>query len=97
MLRGGEKPEYIARRLIRFASEDVGLADASSLVLAGSSIIVALIPNTVFVVAALDACKNIGMPECGVTLAHCAAHLALAPKSIAVYEALSKGKLHIFF
>lgn len=70
MLEAGEDPIYIARRLMRFASEDVGVANNSALLLA---------------VAAFDACKNIGMPECGVHLAHAAAYLAKSPKSIEVY------------
>ncbi|MDP3836999.1 MAG: replication-associated recombination protein A [bacterium] len=70
MLEAGEDPLYIARRLVRFASEDVGVANNSALLLA---------------VAAFDACKNIGMPECGVHLAHAAAYLAKSPKSIEVY------------
>jgi putative ATPase len=80
MLVGGEKPEYIARRLVRFASEDVGLADSTALPLA---------------IAAMDACKNIGMPECSVSLCHAAAYLALAPKSVAVYSAMNQCFEHI--
>jgi len=72
MLEAGEDPIYVARRLIRFASEDVGIANNSALLLA---------------VAAFDACKNIGMPECGVHLAHATAYLAKSPKSIEVYMA----------
>lgn len=71
MLEAGEDPVYIARRLVRFASEDVGLANNSALLLA---------------TAAFDACKNIGLPECGVHLAHAAVYLAKSPKSIAVYN-----------
>lgn len=77
MLEGGEEPLYIARRLIRFASEDVGLADPSALTQA---------------VACYQACHFIGMPECGVNLAQCVAYLALAPKSIAVYRALGAAQ-----
>ncbi len=72
MLEGGEDPLYIARRLIRFASEDVGLANNSALLLA----------NAVY-----DACHKIGLPECGVNLAHAVIYLAKSPKSIAAYEA----------
>jgi putative ATPase len=72
MLEGGEDPLYVARRLVRFASEDVGLADPQAL------------PQAV---AAYQASHFIGMPECGVVLAQCVAYLALAPKSIAVYDA----------
>lgn len=75
MIEAGEDPLYIARRLIRFASEDVGLANNSALMLA---------------TAAYDACKNIGLPECAVNLAHCAAYLAKSPKNVAVYMAYGK-------
>ncbi len=72
MLSAGEDPLYIARRLIRFASEDVGLANNSALMLAN---------------AAYESCKNIGMPECGVNLAHTAMYLANSQKSVAAYDA----------
>ena len=72
MLAGGEDPRYVTRRLIRFASEDVGLADPNALQQA---------------VAADQACHAIGMPECGVVIGQCAVYLALAPKSCAVYRA----------
>ncbi|KAF5180043.1 Aaa family atpase [Thalictrum thalictroides] len=77
MLEGGEQPLYIARRLIRFASEDVGLADPTAL------------PQAV---ACYQACHFLGMPECNVNLAQCVAYLALAPKSIAVYQALGAAQ-----
>ncbi|KAL3510156.1 hypothetical protein ACH5RR_029557 [Cinchona calisaya] len=77
MLEGGEQPLYIARRLIRFASEDVGLADPSALTQA---------------VASFQACHFIGMPECNVNLAQCVAYLALAPKSISVYRAIQDAQ-----
>ncbi|KAJ8775410.1 hypothetical protein K2173_023175 [Erythroxylum novogranatense] len=77
MLEGGEQPLYIARRLIRFASEDVGLADPSALNQA---------------VACYQACHFLGMPECNVILAQCVAYLALAPKSIAVYRAIEAAQ-----
>jgi putative ATPase len=77
MLEGGEDPQYIARRMIRFASEDIGLANNSALILA----------NTVF-----DVCHKLGMPESGVHLAHCAIYLAKSPKSITAYEAYEKAK-----
>ncbi|GER53977.1 AAA-type ATPase family protein [Striga asiatica] len=73
MLEGGEQPLYIARRLVRFASEDVGLADPMALTQA---------------VSCYHACHFIGMPECNVVLGQCVAYLALAPKSIAVYRAM---------
>lgn len=77
MLQGGEEPLYIARRLIRFASEDVGLADPLALNQA---------------VSCYQACHFIGMPECNVILAQCVAYLALAPKSIAVYRAIGAAQ-----
>lgn len=72
MIAAGEDPLYIARRLIRFASEDIGLANNSALLLA---------------TATYDSCRFIGLPECGVNLTHCAIYLAKSPKSIAVYRA----------
>ncbi|MCR4431640.1 MAG: replication-associated recombination protein A [Tepidanaerobacteraceae bacterium] len=70
MLEAGEDPLYIARRMIRFASEDVGLADPRALEQA---------------VAAYQAAFFLGMPECSVNLAQAAVYLALAPKSNALY------------
>jgi putative ATPase len=72
MLEGGEDPLYVARRLVRFASEDIGLADPNALVQA---------------VAGYQACHFIGMPECNVILAQVVAYLAKAPKSNALYVA----------
>lgn len=72
MLEGGENPLYIARRLIRFASEDVGMADSGALQVA---------------VAAYQACHFLGMPECDVHLTHAVVYLAMAPKSNALYTA----------
>jgi len=72
MCEAGEDPLYIARRLVRFASEDVGNADPQALVIA---------------VAARDAVDFIGYPECKLALAQCVTYLALAPKSNAVYTA----------
>ncbi|MBQ6246076.1 MAG: replication-associated recombination protein A [Kiritimatiellae bacterium] len=66
MLEAGEDPLYVARRCIRFASEDVGLADCNALLLA----------TTVW-----DACHNIGMPECKLALMQIVVYLSLAPKS----------------
>lgn len=66
MLEAGEDPLYVARRVTRFASEDVGLADPRALELA---------------VAAYQACHFIGMPECTVHLAQAVVYLSLAPKS----------------
>ena len=70
MLEAGEDPLYVARRLIRFASEDIGLADSRALEVA---------------VAAYQASHFIGMPECSVNLAHAAVYMSLAPKSNALY------------
>lgn len=72
MLDGGEDPLYIARRLVRFASEDVGLADSNALLLTTS---------------VYDACHYLGMPECGVHLVHAAIYLSLAAKSNSLYVA----------
>jgi putative ATPase len=72
MCEAGEDPLYIARRLVRFASEDVGNADPDALVVA---------------IAARDAVDFIGYPECKLALAQCVIYLALAPKSNAVYVA----------
>ncbi|XP_050227993.1 uncharacterized protein LOC126677427 [Mercurialis annua] len=77
MLEGGEQPLYIARRLIRFASEDVGLADPLALNQA---------------VACYQACHFLGMPESDVVLAQCVSYLALAPKSISVYRAIQAAQ-----
>jgi putative ATPase len=74
MLEAGEDPLYIARRLVRFASEDVGNADPQALTVA---------------VAAKDAVHFIGMPEGNTALAQAAIYLATAPKSNAIYEAYS--------
>jgi putative ATPase len=72
MLEAGEDPLYIARRLVRFASEDVGNADPRALE---------------FALAAKDAVHFLGMPECNTALAQCVTYLAAAPKSHAVYRA----------
>ena len=77
MLEGGEDPLYIARRLIRFASEDVGMADSNALQVA---------------VAAYQACHFLGMPECDVHLTHAVVYLSLAPKSNALYTACEACK-----
>ncbi len=80
MLEAGEDPLYVARRLIRFASEDIGLADPQALVQA---------------VAAYDAAHKIGMPECNVNLAQCVVYLARAPKSRAIDSAYAAVKRDI--
>jgi putative ATPase len=76
MLEAGEDPLYVARRMVRFASEDVGNADPQALVVA---------------VAAKDAVDFIGMPEGDLALAQAAIYLATAPKSNAVYAAYSNA------
>lgn len=77
MLEAGEDPLYVARRVIRFASEDVGMADSRALEIA---------------VAAYQACHFIGMPECSVHLTHAVVYLSLAPKSNALYIAYESAK-----
>ena len=77
MLEAGEDPLYVARRVVRFASEDVGMADSRGLEVA---------------VAAYQACHFIGMPECTVHLAHAVTYLSLAPKSNALYMAYESAK-----
>ena len=77
MLEGGENQLYIARRLIRFASEDVGMADSQALSVA---------------VAAYQACHFNGMPECDVNLAQAVVYLSMAPKSNALYAACEEAK-----
>lgn len=77
MLEGGENPLYIARSLIRFASEDIGMADSQALQVA---------------VAAYQACHFLGMPECDVHLTHAVTYLAMAPKSNALYTACEECK-----
>lgn len=72
MLEAGEDPLYLTRRLIRFASEDIGLADPQALVQA---------------VATHQASHAIGMPECGVIIAQCVTYMANAPKSNKLYTA----------
>lgn len=75
MLEAGEDPLYIARRLIRFASEDVGLANSFAL------------PQAI---AASQACQLIGMPECGVNLAQAVVYLARSKKSNVLYAGYQK-------
>jgi putative ATPase len=74
MLVGGEDPKYIARRLVRFAVEDVGLADPQALTQA---------------LAAWDAYDRLGSPEGELAIAQCVIYLGTAPKSNAAYEAMS--------
>ena len=77
MLEAGEDPLYVARRMIRIASEDVGLADPRAIEQA---------------VAAFHAAHFIGMPECSTSLAQAAVYLSLAPKSNAIYTGYLKAK-----
>lgn len=77
MLEAGEDPLYIARRLVRFASEDIGLADSRALEIA---------------VAAYQASHFNGMPECNVNLTHAVVYLAAAPKSNALYIAYGQAR-----
>ncbi|MBQ3834698.1 MAG: replication-associated recombination protein A [Elusimicrobia bacterium] len=77
MLEAGEDPLYIARRVTRFASEDVGLADSRALEVA---------------VAAYHACHFIGMPECSVHLTHAVIYMAMAPKSNSMDVAYNLAK-----
>jgi putative ATPase len=75
MIESGEDPLYIARRLVRFACEDIGVADPQALVLA---------------VAAQQAVHFVGMPEANLALAEAAVYLATAPKSNSLYQAYSQ-------
>jgi putative ATPase len=77
MLEGGEDPLYVARRITRFASEDIGLADPRALEIA---------------VAAYQACHFIGMPECTVHLTQAVVYMSLAPKSNALYVAYGMAR-----
>ncbi len=77
MLEAGEEPLYIARRLIRFASEDIGLADPHAMEQC---------------VAAYQACHFLGMPECDLSLTQAVVYLSLAPRSNAVYRAYEHAK-----
>ncbi len=80
ILEGGEDPLYVARRLIIFASEDIGLANNSALLLA---------------TACYNACAKIGLPECSLNLAHTVVYLAKSPKNIDVYLAYGKVKQEV--
>lgn len=77
MLEAGEDPLYVARRLIRFASEDIGIADPQALPL---------------VVAAYQASHFIGMPECTLNLTQAVVYMAMAPKSNSIYRAYEAAK-----
>lgn len=77
MLEAGENPLYCARRIVRFASEDIGMADSRALEIC---------------IAAYQACHYLGMPECSVHLTHAVTYCALAPKSNALYMAYETAK-----
>ena len=77
MLEGGEDPLYVARRVVRFACEDIGMADSRALEIA---------------VAAYQACHYLGMPECNVHLSHAVVYCSLASKSNALESAYLKAK-----
>ena len=77
MLEAGEDPLYVARRLIRFASEDIGIADPQALTQ---------------VVAAYQPCHFIGMPECTLNLTQAVVYMAMAPKSNSIYRAYEEAK-----
>lgn len=77
MIEGGEDPLYIARRMVRFASEDIGIADNNALILA----------NTVY-----DVCTKLGLPECKVHLIHLAIYLAKSPKDNTAYRVQGEVK-----
>ena len=74
---GGEDPRFIARRLVIFASEDIGLADSRALLMAD---------------ATFRACETIGLPECELNLAHCVLFLTTCPKSNSATLALAEAK-----
>ena len=77
MLEGGEDPRFIARRMVVFASEDIGNADPRALEVA---------------VNAAHAVEHVGLPECALNLAQAAVYLALAPKSNASYEGIKRAR-----
>ncbi len=78
MLEAGENPLYVARRLIRFASEDIGLANSNALVQA---------------ISAYQAAHFLGMPECNVNLTQAVVYLSVSPKSNSLYQAYEKAKV----
>lgn len=80
MINGGEDPKFVARRMLIFASEDVGMADSQALLVAH---------------AAVKAAEFIGWPECRINLAHAVVYLALAPKCNAAYLAVDEALLEV--
>jgi len=77
MLEGGEDPKFIARRMVIFSSEDIGLSDPIALVVAN---------------AAFEAVNNVGLPECKLNLSEAAIYLSVATKSNRIYSAMSKAQ-----
>ncbi len=77
MIEGGEDPKFIARRLVISASEDIGLANPTALVMAN---------------ACFEAVKNIGYPECRIPLSQCTIYLATSSKSNSAYDAINKAQ-----
>jgi putative ATPase len=77
MLEGGEDPLYIARRLVRFATEDIGLADPNALRIT---------------ISAKETCEFLGMPECALALIEAGIYLAMSPKSNSIYMAYKKAR-----
>jgi len=77
MVQAGEDPKFIARRMVIFASEDIGVANSSALMLA----------NQVF-----EAVTKIGYPECAINLAHGVVYLATSPKNRSCYDGLMAAK-----
>ncbi len=80
MLESGEDPLYIARRMVRFATEDIGLADPNALRIT---------------IAAKETCEFLGMPECALALIEAGIYLSMAPKSNAVYTAYNKARYDV--
>ena len=80
MIEGGEEPEFIARRMVIFAAEDVGLANPNALLLAN---------------ATFDAIHKIGWPEGRIPLAECVIYLATSPKSNSAYMAINAAMQHV--
>ncbi len=76
LIKANEDPEFIARRLCIFASEDIGLADSDAITIAASTLTIV---------------KEVGLPECAINLAHCTVYLSLAKKSNSSYIAIKKA------
>lgn len=78
MIESGEDPKYIARRMLRFAAEDIGIADSNAVILA----------NSVF-----ESCTKLGYPECNVHLAQLAVYLAKAEKDNSCYVGINNAQV----